>query len=99
MTPFGSWPGATVTENVLAAEPPRSPAGVPVAASFAAQSLLDVHRLLFETAMLVTDVAKCPPDREVPMARNLTRRAARQMAAKRKSFRGGRPVTPKPSPR
>jgi hypothetical protein len=33
------------------------------------------------------------------MARKLTRRAARQMAAARKSFRGGRPVTPKPCPR
>ena len=33
------------------------------------------------------------------MARKLTRRAARQMAAKRKNFRGGRPVQPKPCPR
>jgi len=74
-------------------------AGVPVAASFAAQSLLDVHRLLFETAMLVTDVAKCPPDREVPMARKLTRRAARQMARRPENFRGGRPVQPRPCPR
>ena len=33
------------------------------------------------------------------MARKLTRRAAREMAAARKSFRGGRPVQPKPCPR
>ena len=33
------------------------------------------------------------------MARKLTRRAARQMAAKRKNFRAGRLVTPKPCPR
>ena len=33
------------------------------------------------------------------MARKLTRHAARQMAAARKSFRGGRPVQPKPCPR
>ena len=33
------------------------------------------------------------------MARKLTRRVARAMAAARKSFRGGRPVQPKPCPR
>ena len=33
------------------------------------------------------------------MALKLTRRAAREMAAARKNFRGGRPVTPKPCPR
>ncbi len=33
------------------------------------------------------------------MARKLTRRAAQQMAAARTSFRGGRPVQPKPCPR
>ena len=33
------------------------------------------------------------------MARKLTRRAARQMAAARKSFRGGRPVQTKSCPR
>ena len=35
----------------------------------------------------------------VCLARKLTRRAARQMAAARKSFRGGRPLQPRPCPR
>ena len=81
------------------AEAVQPQAGVPSAASASALPLLKLHRLLFETAMLMTDVRECPPDREVPMARKLTRRAARQMAAARKSFRGGRPVQPKPCPR
>ena len=74
-------------------------AGVPGAASVSAPVLLELHRQLFETAMLVTDDSQCAAHREVSMARKLTRRAARQMAAARKSFRGGRPVQPKPCPR
>ena len=80
----------------MAAQPQ---AGVPVAAAVSALALQEPHTLLFETAMLVADVPQCVADRAVSMARNLTRRAARQMAAARKSFRGGRPVTPKLCPR
>ena len=62
-------------------------AGVPGAASVSALALLEPHRQLFETAMLVADDLQCVVDSEVPLARKLTRRAARQMAAARKSFR------------
>ena len=64
-----------------------------------AAALLGLHTLIFETAMLMVDDLQYVVDSEVPLARKLTRRAARQMAAARKSFRGGRPVTPKPCPR
>ena len=60
---------------------------------------LELPTLLCETAMFVIDVCQCLLDREGWMARKLTRRTTRQMAAARKSFRGGRPVTPKPCPR
>ena len=77
----------------------QPPVDIPRAASVSALAQLELHTLLVETAMLVTEARERPPDREVLMARKLTRRAARQMAAARKSFRGGRPVTPKLCPR
>ncbi len=49
--------------------------------------------------MLVGDARLHPSGREVHLARKLTPRAARQMAAARKSFRGGRPLQPRPCPR
>jgi len=55
--------------------------------------------LFLETAILVDDARQFSSDSEVPLARKLTRDAARQMAAARKSFRGGRPLKPKPCPR
>ena len=40
-----------------------------------------------------------PPDAEAEQPRAGVPGAAREMAASRRSFRGGRPVTPKPCPR
>ena len=75
----------------LGAEAAQPQAGVPGAAAVSALALPELHTLLFETAMLVADDLQCVADREVSLARTLTRRAARAMAAARKNFRGGWP--------
>jgi len=55
--------------------------------------------LFLETAMLATDARRCPPRSRGLLGGKLTRRAAGQMAAARKSFRGGRPLQPTLCPR